>query len=322
MHRQAVSAAENVGRRPQFLRAAFEKGASRPALRSGRFRSPAIRTAAAGARVPASGTRRWPTGSPGTSAPTSGREPVATRGAPSGSGNCRADRPARQQEGGQGGREAQAHDDRGAAPGRGRADAEVLGCTSGGKGRGELTAAATRTARLRSPRRGRCPAHRGPWRTASRPGVVLRRTARRGATRRWSRGPTVRGTRGPREQAALYDQLVMQRAFQRPSTSGSGSRLAAAIECAGRGLVRGCAGGLPAGRQPGRIGCLVLVQRASDGVVRADGWVFGATSAGRDPRVGTGRRAAACSGGRPRPGRLRLRPRCSRAARARRFRRG
>ena len=30
----------------------------------------------------ASGTRRWPTGKPGTSAPTSGREPAATRGPP------------------------------------------------------------------------------------------------------------------------------------------------------------------------------------------------------------------------------------------------
>ena len=82
-------------------------------------------------------------------------------------------------------------------------------------------------------------------------------------------------------------------------------------------------GGLPDGRQGDGPGARSSVQRASDGVVRAGGCVFGATSAGRGPRVGTGRRAAVCSGRRPRPGRRRrLRPRCSRAARPRRFRRG
>lgn len=39
--------------------------------------------------------------------------------------------------------EAQAHDDRGAAPRGGRADAEVLGLAPGGKSRGEPTAGVT-----------------------------------------------------------------------------------------------------------------------------------------------------------------------------------
>ena len=39
-------------------------------------------------RSTASGTRRWPTGRPGTSAPTSAREPAATRGTPSGLDSC------------------------------------------------------------------------------------------------------------------------------------------------------------------------------------------------------------------------------------------
>ena len=39
-------------------------------------------------RSTANGTRLWPTGRPGTSAPTSAREPAATRDTPSGSDSC------------------------------------------------------------------------------------------------------------------------------------------------------------------------------------------------------------------------------------------
>ncbi len=93
---------------------------------------------------------------------------------------------------GQDGREVHAHDDRGAAPGRGRANAEVLGCTTGGKGREELTAAVTRTVRPGSP---------GPMEKCE---AAQRRpcgTAPRRATRRRSRGPSVRDTGGLPQQA-------------------------------------------------------------------------------------------------------------------------
>ena len=76
-------------------------------------------------------------------------------------GNVRPGRRAREEEGGQGSRQAEAHDERGAAQGGRRADAQVLGIPARSQGAGGSGAGVTRRARAAPPTDRRTPALTG-----------------------------------------------------------------------------------------------------------------------------------------------------------------